>query len=214
MNRDLHNYRQSYEAGVLDIAHTKAHPMDQFTLWFKEVEAAGGVTEPNAMTLATLDAQGFPKARIVLLKEYNNEGFVFYTNYESEKGQSIAQHPQVGLSFFWPNLERQVIIKGTVEKVPEAQSDAYFMSRPKESQLGALVSNQSCVLEDRSILEDKMQSLVAQFENEDIKRPKHWGGYFVQPTMIEFWQGRPSRLHDRIRYSLQENQWIKERLAP
>jgi pyridoxamine 5'-phosphate oxidase len=214
MNRDLHNYRQSYEAGVLDIAHTKAHPMDQFTLWFKEVEAAGGVTEPNAMTLATLDAQGFPKARIVLLKEYNNEGFVFYTNYESEKGQSIAQHPQVGLSFFWPNLERQVIIKGTVEKVPEAQSDAYFMSRPKESQLGALVSNQSCVLEDRSILEDKMQSLVAQFENEDIQRPKHWGGYFVQPTMIEFWQGRPSRLHDRIRYGLQENQWIKERLAP
>lgn len=214
MNRDLHNYRQSYEAGVLDIAHTKAHPMDQFTLWFKEVEAAGGVTEPNAMTLATLDAQGFPKARIVLLKEYNKEGFVFYTNYESEKGQSIAQHPQVGLSFFWPNLERQVIIKGTVEKVPEAQSDAYFMSRPKESQLGALVSNQSCVLEDRSILEDKMQSLVAQFENEDIQRPKHWGGYFVTPTMIEFWQGRPSRLHDRIRYSLQENQWIKERLAP
>ncbi|MFT5751749.1 MAG: pyridoxamine 5'-phosphate oxidase [Flavobacteriales bacterium] len=214
MNRDLHNYRQSYEAGVLDIAHTKARPMDQFTSWFKEVEAAGGVTEPNAMSLATLDADGFPKARIVLLKEYNNEGFVFYTNYESEKGQSIAQHPQVGLSFFWPNLERQVIIKGTIKKVPEAQSDTYFTSRPKESQLGALVSDQSCVIENRAILEEKMQSLVAQYENEDIQRPKHWGGYSVEPTMIEFWQGRPSRLHDRIRYRLQENQWIKERLAP
>ena len=214
MNRDLHNYRQSYEAGVLDIAHTEADPMSQFAHWFKEVESAGGVKEPNAMSLATIGADGFPKARIVLLKEYNLEGFVFYTNYQSEKGQSIAQHPQVGLSFFWPNLERQVIIKGKIQKVPEEQSDAYFKSRPKESQLGALVSDQSCVIDDRSVLEEKMNALVAQFENKTIQRPNHWGGYLVVPIMIEFWQGRPSRLHDRIRYRLEDKKWIKERLAP
>tara|TARA_R110002051_G_scaffold169498_2_gene240076 strand:- start:29275 stop:29919 length:645 start_codon:yes stop_codon:yes gene_type:complete len=214
MNRDLHNYRQSYEAGVLDIAHTEADPMSQFAHWFKEVESAGGVKEPNAMSLATIGADGFPKARIVLLKEYNLEGFVFYTNYQSEKGQSIAQHPQVGLSFFWPNLERQVIIKGKIQKVPEEQSDAYFKSRPKESQLGALVSDQSCVIDDRSVLEEKMNALVAQFENKTIQRPNHWGGYLVLPTMVEFWQGRPSRLHDRIRYRLEDKKWIKERLAP
>ena len=214
MNRDLHNYRQSYEAGVLDIAHTEADPMRQFAHWFKEVESAGGVKEPNAMSLATIGADGFPKARIVLLKEYNLEGFVFYTNYQSEKGQSIAQHPQVGLSFFWPNLERQVIIKGKIQKVPEEQSDAYFKSRPKESQLGALVSDQSCVIDDRSVLEEKMNALVAQFENKTIQRPNHWGGYLVLPTMVEFWQGRPSRLHDRIRYRLEDKKWIKERLAP
>ena len=214
MNRDLHNYRQSYETGVLDIAHTEADPMSQFAHWFKEVESAGGVKEPNAMSLATIGADGFPKARIVLLKEYNLEGFVFYTNYQSEKGQSIAQHPQVGLSFFWPNLERQVIIKGKIQKVPEEQSDAYFKSRPKESQLGALVSDQSCVIDDRSVLEEKMNALVAQFENKTIQRPNHWGGYLVLPTMVEFWQGRPSRLHDRIRYRLEDKKWIKERLAP
>lgn len=214
MNRDLHNYRQSYEAGVLDIAHTEANPMNQFAHWFKEVETAGGVKEPNAMSLATLGADGFPKARIVLLKEYNHEGFVFFTNYQSEKGQSIAQHPQVGLSFFWPNLERQVIIKGRIQKVPDEQSDAYFKSRPKGSQLGALVSDQSSVIEDRSVMEEKMNELAAQFENKTIERPNHWGGYLVSPTMIEFWQGRPSRLHDRIRYRLEENKWIKERLAP
>lgn len=214
MNRDLHNYRQSYEAGVLDIAHTEADPMSQFAHWFKEVESAGGVKEPNAMSLATIGADGFPKARIVLLKEYNLEGFVFYTNYQSEKGQSIAQHPQVGLSFFWPNLERQVIIKGKIQKVPEEQSDAYFKSRPKESQLGALVSDQSCVIDDRSVLEEKMNALVAQFENKTIQRPNHWGGYLVLPTMVEFWQGRTSRLHDRIRYRLEDKKWIKERLAP
>lgn len=214
MNRDLHTYRQSYEAGVLDIAHTEADPMKQFAHWFKEVETAGGVKEPNAMSLATLGTDGFPKARVVLLKEYNHEGFVFFTNYQSEKGLSIAQHPQVGLSFFWPNLERQVIIQGSIQKVPEEQSDAYFKSRPKGSQLGALVSDQSCVIEDRSVIEEKMKALAAHYENDTIERPKHWGGYIVLPSMIEFWQGRPSRLHDRIKYSLKENKWIKERLAP
>lgn len=214
MNRDLHNYRQSYEAGALDIEHTAADPMEQFALWFKEVEAAGGVKEPNAMSLATIGTDGFPKVRIVLLKEYSQEGFVFYTNYDSEKGQSIAQNTQVGLSFFWPNLERQVILKGEAHKVSEGQSDAYFASRPKGSQLGALVSNQSSVIDDRSVLEEKMQSLVSQYEKKDIQRPEHWGGYIVKPLMIEFWQGRPSRLHDRVRYTLNDDQWIKERLAP
>lgn len=214
MNRDLHNYRQSYEAGALDIEHTAADPMEQFAFWFKEVEAAGGVKEPNAMSLATIGTDGFPKVRIVLLKEYSQEGFVFYTNYDSEKGQSIAQNTQVGLSFFWPNLERQVILKGEAHKVSEGQSDAYFASRPKGSQLGALVSNQSSVIDDRSVLEEKMQSLVSQYEKKDIQRPEHWGGYIVKPLMIEFWQGRPSRLHDRVRYTLNDDQWIKERLAP
>jgi pyridoxamine 5'-phosphate oxidase len=188
--------------------------MEQFALWFKEVEAAGGVKEPNAMSLATIGTDGFPKVRIVLLKEYSQEGFVFYTNYDSEKGQSIAQNTQVGLSFFWPNLERQVILKGEAHKVSEGQSDAYFASRPKGSQLGALVSNQSSVIDDRSVLEEKMQSLVSQYEKKDIQRPEHWGGYIVKPLMIEFWQGRPSRLHDRVRYTLNDDQWIKERLAP
>ena len=214
MNRDLHNYRQSYEAGALDMTHTEAHPMDQFANWFKEVEKAGGVKEPNAMSLATLGEDDYPKVRIVLLKEYSRDGFVFYTNYESEKGRSIAKHPEVGLSFFWPNLERQVIIKGTTQKVSDGQSDTYFASRPKDSQLGALVSDQSSIIQDRSVLEEKMEVLAQKYKEKDIERPKHWGGYRVVPESIEFWQGRPNRLHDRIRYTWIDAQWIKERLAP
>lgn len=214
MNRDLHDYRKSYEKGELLLENAALNPFDLFKIWFKEVEDAGGVVEPNAMTVATLGADGFPKARIVLLKEYDEKGFVFYTNYTSEKGQSIAQHPQVGVSFFWPNLERQVIIKGTIAKVPAARSDAYFNARPKDSQLGALVSNQSSVIADRSVLEENMISLQAKYKDKKIIRPDHWGGYLVTPVTIEFWQGRPSRLHDRIRYRVENNKWIKERLAP
>ena len=214
MNRDLHDYRKSYEKGELLIENVAKHPIDQFKTWFKEVEDAGGVAEPNAMTIATLGDDGFPKSRIVLLKEYDQQGFVFYTNYTSEKGVSIAQHPKVGVSFFWPNLERQVIIKGDIEKVSDARSDAYFNNRPKDSQLGALVSDKSSVIKDRTVLEEKMISLKAKYKNQDIQRPSHWGGYIIKPVTVEFWQGRPSRLHDRVRYRKEDDNWIIERLAP
>lgn len=213
MNRDLHDYRKSYEKGELLLENSALNPMDQFKTWFKEVEDAGGVAEPNAMTVATLGTDGFPKSRIVLLKKLDADGFVFYTNYTSEKGESIAHHNKVGISFFWPNLERQVIIKGDIEKVSTEQSDTYFNARPKDSQLGAWVSDQSSVIAGREVLEDKMKALKATYEGKDIPRPAHWGGYIVKPVSIEFWQGRPSRLHDRIRYRLEDNQWIKERLA-
>jgi pyridoxamine 5'-phosphate oxidase len=213
MNRDLHDYRKSYEKGELLLENSALNPMDQFKTWFKEVEDAGGVAEPNAMTVATLGTDGFPKSRIVLLKELDADGFVFYTNYTSEKGESIAHHNKVGISFFWPNLERQVIIKGDIEKVSTERSDTYFNARPKDSQLGAWVSDQSSVIAGREVLEDKMKALKATYEGKDIPRPAHWGGYIVKPISIEFWQGRPSRLHDRILYRLENNQWIKERLA-
>ena len=214
MNRDLHDFREIYAQGELLLENTVDNPMEQFAIWFKEIEAQGGVKEPNTMSLATLGKDGFAKSRIVLLKEYDQEGFVFYTNYESEKGESLGLHPQVGLSFFWPSMERQIIIKGNASKVSEERSDRYFNARPKDSQLGALVSNQSKVISDRQVLEDKMTKLKAKYADSDITRPSHWGGYIVQPISIEFWQGRPSRLHDRIRYSLDGQAWIKERLAP
>jgi len=214
MNRDLHSFRQNYTKGALLISNISDNPIEQFAVWYKEIEEDGGVKEPNAMTLATLGEDGFPKSRIVLLKEYDQEGFVFYTNYESEKGISMTQHPQVGISFFWPSMERQVIIKGHVRKVTPERSDHYFSARPKDSQLGALVSDQSRVIENRQVIDNKMITLKAKYASQDVTRPSHWGGYLVAPVSIEFWQGRPSRLHDRIRYKLEEEKWIKERLAP
>jgi len=166
------------------------------------------------MTVSTIDQEGFIKSRIVLLKEYDNEGFVFYTNYTSEKGGSIAHHNQVGISFFWPNLERQVIVKGTISKISPERSDAYFKARPKASQLGAIVSHQSKVIKDRNVLEEKMLLLEEEYKNKEVIRPEYWGGYLVSPVSIEFWQGRPNRLHDRIRYYKKNELWTKERLAP
>lgn len=207
---DLNNYRKSYERGVLTEAEMEADPMMQFRKWFYEVEAFGGVEEVNAMTVATIGLDGFPKSRVVLLKHYDENGFVFYTNYNSEKGRAIAAHPQLCLSFFWPSLERQVIIKGIASKVSENQSINYFDTRPEGSQKGAVASPQSEVVPSYAYLEERLQELEAV----TVQKPAHWGGYVVQAVSIEFWQGRPNRLHDRMRYCLHDMDWKMERLAP
>lgn len=214
MNRDLGAYRKSYDQHSLDEGQMPINPLDFFETWFEEVQQAGGVEEVNAMTLSTVSAMGSPQARIVLLKSFSKEGFVFYTNYQSDKGLSMEANQAVSLSFFWPNLERQVIISGDVSKVASEISDTYFNSRPKGSQLGAWVSKQSKVISSYSVLEERLQSLEEEFKDKTVQRPPHWGGYVVAPSSIEFWQGRPNRLHDRIRYRLENGNWIKERLSP
>lgn len=215
MKKDLGNYRKSYKKSELLEGDISGNPMELFQKWFYEVEDTDGVEEPNAMTISTIGLDGFPKSRVVLLKKYTYEGFIFYTNYNSEKGRAIANNPNMCISFFWPNLERQVIIKGKAEKIAENLSDGYFESRPDGSKLGAIVSDQSTVIPSREFLEDKLKSLEEEYQNKEIERPKHWGGYIVKPVSVEFWQGRPNRLHDRIRYKLQEDyNWKIERLAP
>ncbi|WP_430612372.1 pyridoxamine 5'-phosphate oxidase [Flavobacterium sp. JP2137] len=212
---DLSNYRKSYEKSALIEAEVDANPLMQFRKWFHEVEAFAGIEEVNAMSVSTLGLDGFPKARIVLLKKYDENGFVFFTNYDSEKGKALLAHPKVGLSFFWPSMERQVIIKGFAEKLSEQNSDNYFDSRPQGSKLGAAVSPQSEVIPSYDFLLQKLVDLEADSQQGDIHRPKHWGGFVVKPVSIEFWQGRPNRLHDRIRYRLQDNmEWEIDRLAP
>jgi pyridoxamine 5'-phosphate oxidase len=215
MEKDLGNYRKSYDKQALDEAHISKNPLHQFQTWFYEVEQSGGVEEANAMSVAAIGVDGFPKTRVVLLKKYNDDGFIFYTNYKSEKGKAIEINPKVCLSFFWPSMERQVIIKGLAEKVTSLTSDNYFDSRPLGSRLGAIVSNQSAVIFSREELETSLQILEASATEENTKRPQNWGGFLVRPHSIEFWQGRPNRLHDRIRYTLQDNlDWSVERLAP
>ena len=215
MQQDLSNYRKSYEKSELLEDTVKENPMEQFQKWFYEVEATDGLEEPNAMTLSTIGLDGFPKNRVVLMKKYTFEGFIFYTNYKSEKGKAIEKHPEVCLSFFWPNMERQIIIKGSVEKIAKNLSDGYFESRPLGSRLGAIVSPQSDIISSREVLESKLTQLEKEYEGKDVERPSYWGGYLVRPVSLEFWQGRPNRLHDRIRYSLQEDyNWKIERLAP
>lgn len=214
MSEDLQKYRKSYQKGTLSKASISKNPMQQFRSWFYEVEHSGGVDEVNAMTLNTVGLDGFPKGRVVLLKKYDEYGFYFYTNYDSEKGRSIAENNKVSLSFFWPNMERQIIIKGTAEKTSEADSTNYFHSRPKGSQLGAMVSRQSSIVASREILEKKLTDLEKKYEHKEVPKPAEWGGFLVKPVSMEFWQGRPNRLHDRIRYTLKNNDWIIERLAP
>ncbi|RZJ72930.1 pyridoxamine 5'-phosphate oxidase [Flavobacterium sp.] len=212
---DLSNYRQSYEKSELDDAGLPDDPMALFTKWFHEADESGSVQEANAMTVSTFGLDGFPKSRVVLLKQYTSEGFVFYTNYESEKGKAIAANPNLCLSFFWPGLERQIIVKGKAEKVSENTSDGYFESRPDGSKLGAIASHQSEVIPSKQFLEEKLRNLEAEFVEKEIPRPDYWGGYLVKPFEIEFWQGRPNRLHDRIRYKLsEESSWTKDRLSP
>ena len=213
--KDLSDYRKSYEKEELLENLIPEDPINLFHQWFCMAENNDMISEANAMTISTIGIDGFPKARVVLLKKYNEEGFVFYTNYNSEKGKAIANNPNVCLSFFWHTLEKQVIIKGTSQKVNANISDNYFESRPAGSQLGAIVSPQSSVIPDRAFLEENLKKLEKSMENKEIKRPENWGGYLVNPHQVEFWQGRPNRLHDRIRYTLQEDfSWKIERLAP
>ena len=212
---DLSNYRKSYEKSELLETNIPEDPINLFNRWFHEVEDIGGVDEVNAMTVSTIGLDGFPKSRVVLLKQFNYEGFIFYTNYNSEKGKAIANNPNSCLSFFWHSMERQVIIQGIAEKTSENISDGYFESRPDGSKLGAIVSNQSEVVSSRTVLESQLKELEKEFEHKEIPRPKHWGGYLVKPISVEFWQGRPNRLHDRIRYQLQADfSWKIDRLAP
>ena len=212
---DLSNYRKSYDKNELIETQLPENPIDLFQQWFTQMEELKGNEEVNAMTVSTFGSDGFPKARVVLLKKFDENGFVFYTNYDSEKGKAIAKNPNVCLSFFWESLERQVIIKGVAERLDEHSSDLYFASRPKGSQFGAVVSNQSEVIASRAVLEEKLKSLEKEYQNKPIARPENWGGFLIRPIEFEFWQGRPNRLHDRIRYQLNSDATFKiERLSP
>jgi pyridoxamine 5'-phosphate oxidase len=215
MEKDLSNFRQIYSLDELLEKDILQNPMEQFQKWFFEAQNSDTEREANAMSVATLGKDGFPKTRVVLLKKYTHEGFIFYSNYLSEKGKAIEENPHICLSFFWAGLERQVIIKGIAEKLAENLSDGYFESRPRGSQLGAIVSEQSSIIPSREYLQEKLSLLEKKYENQDIPRPAFWGGYLVRPISIEFWQGRPNRLHDRIRYSLTDTyDWKIERLSP
>ena len=215
MDQSIAELRHNYTRSQLSKADVDKNPIEQFKSWFEQALAAQ-LNEPNAMTIATSSLDGKPTARIVLLKEFDERGFVFYTNYKSLKGQQLTANPWAALVFWWAELERQVRIEGQVELVSEQESDRYFHSRPRDSQLGACVSPQSSVIDHRSLLEEKWQELNHKYNNREIPRPLHWGGFRVIPTQIEFWQGRPSRLHDRILYrrSDQQDTWIIERLSP
>lgn len=206
--------RKDYKLKSLSENDVAADPIEQFGRWWNEA-VQSELEEVNAMTLATATANGRPAARIVLLKDYNEEGFVFFTNYDSHKGEEMKDNPHAALVFFWVALERQVRIEGTVEKVSAEESDAYFVSRPRGSRIGAWASPQSKVISNREVVEKNVTAMEQQFGEGDIPRPQHWGGYRVKPVLIEFWQGRPSRLHDRILYTADEaGKWKIERLAP
>jgi pyridoxamine 5'-phosphate oxidase len=205
--------RKNYtQAGLLE-SDIVANPFAQFKIWFDQAVAAD-VLEPNAMTLATVTAEGKPSARIVLLKDFDDRGFVFYTNYRSQKGAELQHCPYAAIVFLWGDLERQVRIEGKVELVSEAEATGYFHSRPVNSQLGAWASDQSTIIADRAVLEQKIHHLATEYQDAVIPKPAHWGGFRVIPQEIEFWQGRPSRLHDRLRYQLVNEEWRIDRLAP
>jgi len=214
MQNTISDIRRDYSQEILSEDSIAKNPIDQFEQWWNEAVHAK-IDEVNAMTLATASADGFPSARIVLLKDFGAAGFSFYTNYASYKGKQLEENPKACLVFFWKELERQVRITGLVEKLSPAESDLYFNSRPEGSRIGATASPQSQVIENRSWLDEKFNEMVKLLEGTNIQRPQNWGGYIVKPVIIEFWQGRPSRLHDRIQYSIQnDGSWKIERLAP
>lgn len=214
MDRTIADIRKDYSLEGLSKHEVDPNPFIQFKKWFEQALAAQ-LPEPNAMTLATTTPNGQPSARMVLLKDFDERGFVFFTNYHSRKGQELAANPQAALVFWWAELERQVRILGSVEKVSPAESDYYFESRPPQSRLGAWASEQSEIIPSREFLEQRMQELQSKYGNQEIPRPPHWGGFRVIPREIEFWQGRSSRLHDRLLYTpLHDGIWTIERLSP
>jgi len=213
-NKAIQDLRQDYSQGKLELPDLAKDPMKQFKKWWQTAIVAD-IPEPNAMTLATVDNNGMPSARIVLLKELRKKGFVFYTNYKSKKAQDIKQNKNVALVFLWKDLQRQVRIQGVIKKISEADSLKYAQSRPIKSQMGAWVSKQSKVIKGRAKLEKKMAHLMEEYgDKESMPKPPFWGGYLVKPSTIEFWQGRRSRLHDRFQYRKVEKGWVIERLSP
>lgn len=213
MATSIADIRKDYKQHSLNEADIATNPFVQFEQWWNEA-IASEIDEVNAMTLATATKAGIPSARIVLLKGYDSNGFVFFTNYNSHKGQELLDNPYAALVFFWKELERQVRIEGLVERVSESESDEYFNSRPEGSRIGAWASPQSTVIHDRSVIESNVDALTQQYTGQPIPRPAHWGGYRVKPQVIEFWQGRSSRLHDRFKFTATGDTWKRERLAP
>lgn len=214
MDISVADLRREYTFQGLSETDAHPNPFEQFKIWFDQALIAQ-LPEPNAMTIATATSDGKPSARMVLLKDYDERGFVFYTNYNSNKGRQLVENPWGAIAFWWAELERQVRIEGRVEKVSDAESDEYFHSRPKGSQLGAWASEQSQVIESREVLEQRLKQLKEEYENKEVPRPPHWGGFRVVPDEIEFWQGRPSRLHDRLLYRQGEDgNWMIQRLSP
>lgn len=205
------HHRKSYEKHSLEVEDLKATPHEMLEFWLSEVEE---LHDFNAMVVSSVDASGQPHSRVVLLRGVNEEGLKFYTNYSSNKGQELEQNNKVALNFFWPSVERQVRVEGELHKLSDAESDAYFNSRPRESQIGAWVSPQSSTIESREVLHERFREFTDKFEGHPVPRPAHWGGYIIRPKYYEFWQGRPNRLHDRLTYTWVEGKWSIGRMAP
>ncbi len=209
--RDLSNFRNSYEKQSIDFEHASNNPFDFFDYWFQNaLDFYQTTKEVNAMTLSTSSLQGVVSSRMVLLKSFSNEGFVFYTNYESKKGIHLSENPNCSMLFYWEELQQQIRIEGFAEKVSTELSDAYFDSRPADSRLSAIVSPQSKVIPDKAFLNKELE----KNQNIELKRPDFWGGFLIKPNLFEFWQGRPNRLHDRLQYRMVDSNWVKVVLAP